>query len=68
MGYSMRTDRFRYVEWRKGRHGEVVARELYDHQADPTEARNVAGEERLSEEMASLAAQLARGWPAALPD
>ncbi len=68
MGYSMRTDRFRYVEWRKDRHGEVVARELYDHQSDPTEARNVAGEERLSEEMASLAAQLARGWPAALPD
>ncbi len=30
MGYAIRTDRYRYVEWRKRTNGEVVARELYD--------------------------------------
>ncbi len=31
MGYSMRTDRYRYIEWRDFGTGEVVDRELYDH-------------------------------------
>ena len=43
MGYSMRTDRWRYTEWvKKDKHDEVVARELYDHQSDPGETANVA--------------------------
>lgn len=44
MGYSLRTDRHRYVEWRDWTNGAVVARELYDHGADPAETRNVAGD------------------------
>ena len=44
MGYAIRTDRYRYVEWRKRDGTEVVARELYDHQTDPDEDRNVAGD------------------------
>ena len=44
MGYAVRTDRYRYVEWRKRDGAEVVARELYDHQTDPNEDRNVAGD------------------------
>lgn len=35
-GESIRTDRWRYTEWSDG------ARELYDHDADPQETRNVA--------------------------
>ncbi|MEQ1861598.1 MAG: sulfatase [Chthoniobacteraceae bacterium] len=42
MGYSVRSDRFRYTEWRDWKTGETTARELYDHQADPDETRNVA--------------------------
>jgi arylsulfatase A-like enzyme len=43
MGYSMRTDRWRYTEWvKKDKHDEAVARELYDHQTDPGETANVA--------------------------
>lgn len=42
MGYSMRTDRYRYTEWRSLDDGHVIARELYDHQEDPLETRNVA--------------------------
>jgi arylsulfatase A-like enzyme len=41
-GIAMRTDRYRYVEWRN-KQGELVARELYDHQTDPQENENVAG-------------------------
>ena len=44
MGYSLRTRHHRYTEWRKWRTGEVVARELYDHQNDPGENKNVAAE------------------------
>lgn len=42
MGYSIRTDRFRYTEWRDWKTGATIARELYDHEADPDETRNVA--------------------------
>jgi hypothetical protein len=39
MGYSMRTERYRYTMWDEGRLGE----ELYDYQRDPRELRNLAG-------------------------
>ena len=41
MGTALRTDRYRYVEW-KSKDGKMVARELYDHQADPEENANLA--------------------------
>ncbi len=44
MGYSIRTERFRYTEWREFKTGHVIARELYDHQTDPGENENVIGE------------------------
>ncbi len=40
MGYSLRTARHRYVEWRDLGTGAVTARELYDHDVDPRETRN----------------------------
>ncbi len=52
MGYSIRTDRFRYTEWRRFEDGRPVARELYDHQQDPRETRNLAG---LSDHAATVA-------------
>lgn len=68
MGYALRTDRFRYVEWREGRSGPVLARELYDHRVDPTEARNAADQARYRGGLAGLERRLAAGWRAALPD
>jgi iduronate 2-sulfatase len=62
MGYAVRTDRYRYVEWRKREGGEVVARELYDHRADPNEDSNVAGDAANKEVVEKLAKQLAAGW------
>jgi len=40
MGYSLRTERWRYTVWQNGQGGE----ELYDHQHDPREYRNLAGD------------------------
>jgi arylsulfatase A-like enzyme len=38
MGYSIRTERYRYTEWENGEHG----RELYDYLDDPGELNNLA--------------------------
>lgn len=65
-GTAMRTDRYRYVEW-KNKAGEIVARELYDHQTDPQENENVADKPEHSKVIATLATQLRAGWKAAKP-
>ena len=57
LGTAMRTDRYRYVEW-LNRKGEVVARELYDHQTDPQENLNIAGKPDHAELLAQLANQM----------
>ena len=67
MGYALRTDRHRYVEWRDRNSGEVIAQELYDHQTDPAENRNIAVLPENSELLPSLAAQLNTGWQKAKP-
>jgi iduronate 2-sulfatase len=43
MGLSVRTDRYRYTEWRNFADGAILARELYDHSTDPSETVNIAG-------------------------
>jgi iduronate 2-sulfatase len=40
MGYTVRTEQWRYTEWDDGKRGT----ELYDEKADPAELRNLAGE------------------------
>ena len=74
MGYSVRTDRFRYTEWRDWKSGNTIARELYDHGADPDETRNVAADPRLVRDVAACASELHRfnpvvrpGWRPVLP-
>lgn len=47
MGYAIRTDRFRYVEWYEWKNdsrGKLLANELFDHQIDPKENQNRADE------------------------
>jgi iduronate 2-sulfatase len=58
MGYSLRTDRFRYTEWRDWKSGATAARELYDHQSDPDETRNVAADPRYADDLKKSAALL----------
>ena len=45
LGYSVRTDRFRYTEWRHVKTGELLDKELYDHKKDPEENKNVIDDE-----------------------
>jgi len=40
MGYSVRTPKIRYTEWRDWKTGQVLQRELYDSLNDPNETRN----------------------------
>lgn len=61
-GYSIRTDRWRYTEWRAIADGAILARELYDHTNDPNETINVA--EKHPADIAKLAGKLARQFPA----
>jgi iduronate 2-sulfatase len=58
MGYSIRTDRFRYAEWRNWKTGATDARELYDHQSDPDETRNVVDEPQFAADVKTSAALL----------
>ena len=67
MGYAMRTDRYRYVEWRDRKSGAVAAQELYDHQSDPAENENLAPQAASKDVLAKLSAQLAAGWEGARP-
>lgn len=67
MGYSMKTDRYRYTEWREA-DGKAAAVELYDHQADPAEDVNLAGQPGREQLAAELRRQLKGGWRAAVPE
>tara|TARA_B100000945_G_C20052459_1_gene444209 strand:- start:255 stop:476 length:222 start_codon:yes stop_codon:yes gene_type:complete len=67
MGYAVRTDTHRYVEWREGMDGKVLHRELYDHRKDPLEMKNAAVLKQNAETVAKLAEALANGWRGALP-
>jgi iduronate 2-sulfatase len=42
MGYTVRTERWRYTEWLSGESGAVEARELYDHAGGDVATANVA--------------------------
>jgi iduronate 2-sulfatase len=63
MGVSVRTDRVRYTEWRDWKTGKPVARELYDHVADPAEMRNAIDQPSLADAQQKAAALLAETFP-----
>jgi len=68
MGYSMRTDRYRFTVWvERADHSKVHATELYDHQTDPQENTNIAGIPANATVVAGLMEQWKKGWTAARP-
>ena len=62
MGYAMRTDRYRFMVWRDYRdaNAEPVFFELYDHENDPNETKNIADEN--PELVKELLVQFNKGW------
>jgi iduronate 2-sulfatase len=61
LGRSLRTERWRYTEWDGGAEGV----ELYDHDADPRELKNLAADPAHARTVEELKALLAGGWKAA---
>jgi len=57
MGYTVRTDRYRYTVWvdRRAPTAEPFASELYDHASDPNETVNVVRQPRYSDQVRTLA-------------
>jgi iduronate 2-sulfatase len=68
MGYSMRTDRYRFTVWvdRKD-HTLVNVMELYDHQTDPQENTNIAKDPANADLVKRLLDQWKKGWQGAKP-
>jgi iduronate 2-sulfatase len=68
MGYSMRTDRYRFTRW-IDRHDDnkLIAVELYDHLKDPAENVNLAADPANAALVQQLTEQFQRGWRGALP-
>ncbi len=73
MGYSIRTEQYRYTEWVPFEPSASApapdwehpkARELYDHTVDPHETRNRAGEAQYVDTIIPLHKRLKQGWRA----
>lgn len=60
MGYAVRTETVRFVEWRDIVTGEVFSRELYDHAIDPAETINRASDPNYTSIVRRCAAQVAK--------
>ncbi len=68
MGYSMRTDRYRFTVWvNRQDHSKIDAIELYDHQTDKMENNNIAADPANNELVSRLMAQWRKGWQGAKP-
>lgn len=68
MGYSIRTERYRYTEWVefdnkkfKKNWSKVHGKEFYDHLIDPNENFNLVDRKELNETIQSLRKQLILG-------
>ena len=57
-GYSVRTERYRYMQWDEGKKGE----QLYDYQTDPGELHNLAAEPAHADLMAQMRALAKQNW------
>jgi uncharacterized sulfatase len=63
MGYSVRTERWRYIEWDDGKRG----RQLYDERDDPGELRNLADDPKHGPTVAEMRKRLQALRASAVP-
>jgi len=73
MGYAIRTDRYRYVEWynwikEEKKADSLLCIELFDHHTDPQENINIAANPENQDIVENLALQLKEGWRYSKPD
>ena len=80
MGYTIRTDQYRYTEWPRFHfypefqaHWKLQymgheSHELYDHYVDPQENTNVAHRQEYADVVEELQRMLKAGWRKAMPD
>lgn len=61
-GVTMRTERYRYTEW-----GNPKLAELYDHDNDPLEHRNLVGDPASADVLREMRRMFDAGWKGALP-
>ena len=66
MGRSIRTDRWRYTEWRDLKQN-LVGAELYDETNEPQDYSNLSNDSAFKQTVSDLARQLHAGWKAAKP-
>jgi len=67
-GYSIRTERYRFNYWCDDRKPDKsIALELYDHEKDPDENVNIAGDKANADLVKQFTQQWRDGWRKALP-
>jgi iduronate 2-sulfatase len=57
-GHSVRTERYRYIEWDNGKQGA----QLYDYEIDPEEKRNLIDDPKYAKTVAELRALVKKNW------
>lgn len=68
MGYSMRTDRYRFTAWTdRDDSSQILDTELYDHAVDPQENVNIARQPESQSLVKELQSQWRQGWQNAIP-
>jgi iduronate 2-sulfatase len=67
MGYSLRTAKVRYTEWRDWETGKVLAAELYEHGLDPHELVNKIGDPTDPQALAEAKELLKKAVPPDVP-
>ncbi len=58
-GYSVRTERWSYIEWDDGNKGA----QLYDHDADPHEFKNLIDDPRYTKVVQEMKGLVKQNWP-----
>jgi uncharacterized sulfatase len=58
-GYTVRTERWRYIEWDDGKRGA----QLYDHDADPGELKNLASDPQHAQVVEEMKVLMKKNWP-----
>ena len=66
MGYSMRTDRYRYTRWQQRATQQTVGQELYDHQNDVLVSENLAEDPEYADTVQQLDSLLDVRWASSL--